>query len=145
MSFQPLSSRSAKASIDAPTLPHPPRVLAATALDARRSILLLLAVFFAATFLAIFATRASGQAQYESITMHEYFNDEAAVKGVQTVAKRYVTTGNGNPNSLKGYFEFYVPAKITEIPDGLKNITALVKETDTLLTRAHRSNRPRRS
>ncbi len=141
MSFRPLQSDPVASNLD--DLPVcPPRVLATTASDgSRRRLIWALVLFFAAGLGAILATNASGQ-EYDSFPMHEKLKDEKIVKMVQGAAKNFATTGSGNPNTVNAYFGYYVPAKMTEIPDGVKSITPLMKEVTDLLGRAQRSNRP---
>ncbi len=94
--------------------------------------------------LAILATTASGQNAnfpYDSIPMHEALGDETTVKRVQGATKLFAQQGRGNPNMARGYFGFYIPARMTA-PDGVKHISELADETNTLLSRAQRSNRP---
>jgi hypothetical protein len=147
MSFQPLSSRHSVASSAANESPSP-RVIAATAPDTRKRPIQLLLVFVVTAILVVILTaRVSAQAPYVSIPMPRVLldketgeEDEALIKRVQSETKSWVTSGKGNKKMASGYFGAYVPAKMTA-PDCVKNINALVEETVTMLSRAHRSNR----
>lgn len=93
---------------------------------------------------AMLVSRASAQQgnfPYQSIPMHPKLTDEAIVKQVESATKSYASTGSGDPRIPAGYFSAYVPAKMTA-PDGLKYISDIVKETNSLLSRAQRSTKP---
>jgi hypothetical protein len=108
------------------------------------SIWLTWVAMLAVAFATLVASIASGQnpnSGYDSIKMHAKLEDEAVVKSVAMAAKNYATTGQGDPRLANGYFSVYIPAKMTA-PDGIKYITELVDETNNLLLRAQRSNRP---
>lgn len=136
MSIQPLSPPNRETSTEAA-----PRVIARaeSATSSNRSMWLVIGFITAIAF-AMMATRASGQ-DYDSIAMHPQLQSEAAAKRIQSLSKTYLLSGNGSKNSVIGYYQHYVPAKMTE-PEGFKNITELSKETLAYLSRVQRSNRP---
>jgi hypothetical protein len=93
---------------------------------------------------ALMASRVSAQQAnfpYDSIPMNPKLEDPAVVKNVEAITKSFATTGTGDPRMANGYFTLYVPAKMTA-PDGIKHISQIVTDTNTLLARAQRSNKP---
>ena len=101
-------------------------------------------VLLVVAFLTLMVSRVSAQQAnfpYDSLPMHPKLQDEAVVRSVEAQTKSFATTGSGDPRMANGYFTAYVPAKMTA-PDGIKYISDLAKETNTLLARAQRSNKP---
>ncbi|MFK8111940.1 MAG: hypothetical protein AB8B91_07045 [Rubripirellula sp.] len=109
--------------------------------DTARSSVFWLALFVCAVMLAIFATRSSAQG-YASIPMHKALQAEAAVKSLEANSKKFLLSGVGSKNSVVGYYEYYVPAKMTDPTDGVKHISQLSKDTVAFLSRVQRGNRP---
>jgi hypothetical protein len=109
--------------------------------ESRRRLIWTLVMFLAAGLVAVLASTASGQ-QYDSYPMNKAFENEKTVDLCQKTAKNYALSGNGDIRYVNAYFTLYVPAKMTELPDGVKHISPLVKECTDLLSRAQRSNRP---
>lgn len=102
----------------------------------------LVVMFFIVGMLAVLVSKASAQGGYDSIPMHEQLkSDEAALK-VEKMSRLYLLTGNGSKGPVIGYYQYYVPAKMTELPDGVKHVSKLCKETLAYLSRIQRSNRP---
>ncbi|MDE0866844.1 MAG: hypothetical protein OSA98_23955, partial [Rubripirellula sp.] len=146
MSFRPLNSRSSSDLLRLQT----PRGFVGSLTQVHKSLknqaTLILALFVSLGLLCLFAMQASGQdearvpgpGQYASVPMHQALATDDAVKRVIAGAKSFCAGGNSNPSLAKGYFGFYVPAKMTG-PDALKDLTPLMKEVNSLLIRAIRA------
>ena len=146
MSFRPLNSRSSSDLLRLQT----PRGFVGSLTKVHKSLknqtTLILALFVSVGLLCLFAMQASGQdeasvpgpGQYASVPMHSALATDDAVKRVIAGAKSFCAGGNANTSLAKGYFGFYVPAKMTG-PDALKDLTPLMKEVNSLLIRAIRA------
>ena len=127
-STQPSPDRSARDKAVAVPAPQP---------RSRVAVCLFALVFAVA---AMIATRASGQQKkYAEIPMHKAFENERTAKAIQSEAKSFAGTGNGRGNYVNAYFGLYVASKMTQQPDGLKEMDKLTQEMRTLLSRAQRS------
>ncbi len=102
-------------------------------------------VLLVVAFVTLLVSRVSAQQAnfpYDSLPMHPKLQDEAVVRSVEAQTKAVCHDRFGqSEHGQRATSPLYVPAKMTA-PDGIKYISDLAKETNTLLARAQRSNKP---
>jgi hypothetical protein len=106
----------------------------------------LLAAFAIACFAVavMIASSVSGQEannQYDSIQINPRIDTAAAAKTMKGETRAFASTGKGNGNAVKAYFEQYVPGKMTA-PDGVEHLSEIVDDVTGYLERANKGSRP---
>ncbi|MEO1524962.1 MAG: hypothetical protein AAFX06_05975 [Planctomycetota bacterium] len=125
--------------------------VAATADDLRslqRNWLSVIAFFIATALLALFASTAAGQApKYEVLKLNPQIDNPTAAKqmsreaALYTLASDLAAVPQRRAKFAEVFFLQYVPAKLTQ-PDSVHEVSELMNQANTLLSRAVRSRRP---
>ena len=95
---------------------------------------------------ALIATTASGQgaagaaAPYKFTKPDPRYTKEGAVKKMKSEIRTYASTGEGDMRYVGAYFTKYVYPLMTSV-DGVRQITPIVNDLNTYLSRAAKSNR----
>tara|TARA_R110002049_G_scaffold72490_2_gene187155 strand:- start:173558 stop:175384 length:1827 start_codon:yes stop_codon:yes gene_type:complete len=114
----------------------------------RRKLTAIVTLFIAAGLVAALSLTANGQGatQYKKMPMHPKFLEASTVRQMETAAKDLARARDlsavRNPRFAQVYYELYLPAKITQIPEALPEISKLTEEVTKNLAGAQRSNNP---